>query len=36
MTVLGSVYSAVRTDSLCKEDYFSSLKGLYSMLEINT
>jgi len=27
MTVVGSVYSAVRTDSLYKADYASSLKG---------
>jgi len=27
--VVGSVYSAVRTDSLYKADYTSSLKGQY-------
>ena len=27
ITVVGSVYCAVRTDSLYKEDYISSLKG---------
>jgi len=32
--VVESVYSAVRTDALYKEDYVSSFKGLKILLEI--